>query len=253
MFSHQAVRRLKLWYLRNTMNLLLNHGAKTDIKNGEGDTPLHKCIHQVLSPLPEKKKGDYDDNLGDAEADSHSSVESCPSFLLFDHHDDSINMAESSFYQSPRAYHTSETEQRLDNTLLPYDSLVSKSSSFQQLGNNESFMTAKSPSSAWVKNQYYSNNIIEEERSSSSVSSEDSLPSQVDDEEEDAPYITWIFQCTQFILYLVWYLLKSTLTWASKALGRQENLNAAGYIPVQPPRHVKQAMDDMRRRRQKLE
>jgi len=242
------------------INLLLDHGADTDIKNGEGETALHKCIHQVLSPPPEKKKkGDYDDNnIGDAEVDSHSSVESCPSLLF--NHDDSINtMAESSFYQSPRAYHTIETAER-DNTLLPYNSLVGKSSSFQQL-DNESFMTARSPSgSAWLKNQYYSRksddtNIIEEEKSlMDSVSSEGSLSSQVDEEEDDdAPYITWIFQCIEFILHLVWYLLKSTITWLSKALGRQGKLNAAGYISVQPPKHIADDMDKIRRRRQKLE
>jgi len=244
------------------INLLLNHGAKTDVKTREGDTALHECIHQVLSPPHEKKKGDNDDNVRDAEVDSHSSVESCPS-LLFDHDDSINNMAESSFYQSPRAYHTIETEQRLDKTILPYNSLVGKSSSSQQLGNNDSFVTARSLSgSAWVKNQYYKSddtNIIEEEeeRSSSSfesVSTEGSLSSQADDEEDDdAPYIPWIFQGIEFVLHLVWYFLNSTLVWLSKALGRQERLNAAGYLSVQPPRHVKQAMDDMRRCRQKLE
>ena len=246
------------------IHILLGHGARTDTINSEGDTPLHitaKMGHftcmAALSP-----EVCCDD-------ESHSSVESTSPSLLFDHESINNDVA-GSFYQSPREMHpikgsfrrsrhdsgiviSAAEEQYNDDInqpdMLPYSNLRET----LRRQNDSGYFTARG--SAWVKSKYYDNEKIEEERESSIASSTISdvdgkyeIESEGDSSSRKTECAncvanrTWLFQCLEFLLRVVLYLLHALLTW-SKQPKKKVKPGDSNYLFVQPPDHVAEAME----------
>lgn len=216
------------------VQLLLKHGAQTNIKNNEGDLPLHvtakyghfDCM-QALSP--------------EVTCDgSHSSVESVSPSLLFGLESDA---PASSIYQS---FRTAPREIDVYQQVKPNDS---------------GYFTARG-GSAWVKSSYYSSGKIDEEQESSHESSttgtdvssevvddksDDSGSERNDITEEDSIAVRALVACVGLVLRLAVYLLRSMLAWSAKR-GKSGQLAKAAapgdlnYQFIEPPDHVADAM-----------
>ncbi|KAL9185167.1 hypothetical protein ACHAXT_002944 [Thalassiosira profunda] len=220
------------------INLLLQNGAEADIRDSAGNTPLHitaqlghlECM-EALSP-----DGGCDD-------ESHSSVESSPSFL-FDH--ESPN-AEGSFYQSPRetftgkgSFRGAEDDPGLQTHNVPNDS---------------GYFTASGSGRGWVKRKYYRNALIEEEQGSaaslsqgSSVTDPDAKDSIVASTQramksDDTPVTKkMLLDGLELILKVIVHLLRALLALTTK----RPKPGDSDYKFVEPPGHVAEAMQRIR-------
>lgn len=244
------------------MQLLIDHGANSNIKNTAGYTALHimaaKTNSNNLESTTTLPSLPIEDDF------SHSSVDTSPS-LLFDHdntsnakHDDDLAV-ESSFYQSPRemSFHRiGAAAVELDDT-LPNNNSSLRGSFYN---NDSGYFTAKGGSGAWTKSKYYknSNNTIDEEdilRSDSNTTltlSESSSGSESEEENDDIiPYITWLSGCLDawlsVLLHILMHMLHALLLWSNRTKSMNSKPGDTDYVFVTPPKHVAEAMDMYRR------
>lgn len=260
---HIAARQGSVKCIRN----LLAGGARTDIRDSKGDTPLHRL-------LSGNRNGQVGKNFSSLniqpDNESHSSLESASSLLLG--RDGMSSDFIGSFYQTPRgSFRISRDRSRPDTHVAvstddqpgvlpcndPREALRKQ--------NDSGYFTASG--SAWIKNKYYNKEKIEEEstvsQESEGHSSLESAPSSLllshsrlnarDEIESDCSSRktkcandlakgTRIFDCLEFMLRVVLYLLHSLLMWSTQQK-KDAKPGDPNYQFVKPPDHVAEAME----------
>jgi hypothetical protein len=212
------------------IEILLDRGARTDLKDSEGNTPLHiSAAYGNLKAMEALYPASFEDE---------SSVESVDEYNVQPH---KYNEISSSFYSSPREYHSNESTFLGNNP----DAWLERSSSRNQLNDSGYFSTR---SNAWTKSSYFVPHVIEEERESVDKSSVDSISdsltieTNVGGSEQPQSVFRWMFAMLLQIMMLSLGRIIAAM--------RIQQSPLLSIPKTEPPDHVREAMERFKMSRQ---